>query len=162
MRCPGCRTSALLREQMTSARDAHAQGKEDASLRQSRSRRSTASDEELYKSACRVVLPKLFENGLSLEPDFRVLGSKSPIIYAGVMRPPAPPLLISRTKEYFTFKISGAFLARPEAKNSHQIPLSLPVIFCPTSAAVASHGKRLRRAPLSNCRRRITLANCEP
>jgi hypothetical protein len=44
----------------------------------------------LYKSAGRVVLPKLVENGLILEPDFRVLGSKSPIVCAGLMRPPAP------------------------------------------------------------------------
>ena len=36
----------------------------------------------------------------------------------------------------------------------HQIPLSLPVIFCPTAAAVASQGNKPRRALLCNSRLR--------
>src|SRR6516162_3351189 len=47
---------------------------------------------------------------------------------------------------------------RSSAKSSrcsylnHQIPLSLPVTFWPIRAAVASQGKRPRRAPLKSCR----------
>lgn len=45
---------------------------------------------------------------------------------------------------------------------TYQMPLSLPVIFCPTTAAVASHGNRLSRAPLCNSRLRIRPASCFP
>ena len=44
----------------------------------------------------------------------------------------------------------------------YQIPLSLPVILCPTKAAVARHGNRLSRAPFSNSRLRNRLASCAP
>lgn len=41
-----------------------------------------------------------------------------------------------------------SFAYESEAHFTYQTPLSLPVIFCPTRAAVAGHGRRLKRALL--------------
>jgi hypothetical protein len=44
----------------------------------------------------------------------------------------------------------------------YQIPLSLPVIFCPTAAAVARHGNKLSRTLFFNSRFRSKAVSCEP
>jgi len=43
----------------------------------------------------------------------------------------------------------------------YQIPLSLPVIFSPKAAAVASHGKRLSRAVLRSLPWRMSVVSSE-
>lgn len=53
--------------------------------------------------------------------------------------------------------------AMPSLRNaSYQIPLSLPVSFCPITAAVASHGNRLSRAPHCSSLLPSASASCAP
>jgi hypothetical protein len=58
--------------------------------------------------------------------------------------------------------VSHNTLDSSERIADHQIPLSLPVIFCPTAAAVASHGSKPRRALLYNSPFRSKPVSCVP
>jgi hypothetical protein len=65
-------------------------------------------------------------------------------------------------------KETRLFMEKSRAKtgrrkeSGYQIPLSLPVIFCPTAAAVASHGSRLSRALLCSSPFCSMPVSCDP
>ncbi len=48
------------------------------------------------------------------------------------------------------------------SSSAYQIPLSLPVIFCPTAAAVARQGNKLSRTLFRNSRFSSRVVSCEP
>ncbi len=53
-------------------------------------------------------------------------------------------------------------LGRAAVHPTYQIPLSLPVIFCPTAAAVARHGNKLSRTLFRSSRFSSRVVSCDP
>ena len=85
-----------------------------------------------------------------------------PITVRWEAKPPASPSRMNN--KFCSHRIRSALytLDSSERIADHQIPLSLPVIFCPTAAAVASQGNKPRRALLCNSRLRSKPVSCVP
>lgn len=89
----------------------------------------------------------------------RSVNTKLPISSLPVAEIPAPPNCYVQAMYRLSLKPTGIVGIR---SIGYQIPLSLPVSFCPTTAAVASQGNKPSRALLFNSRLRSSPANCDP